>query len=370
MRPMVVAAVVVVVLLLAAMPLQTRAVDVHQLRIMAAKNNITCMLVFGDSSVDPGNNNHLATSTKANFPPYGKDFFNGLPTGRFSNGRLATDFIADAFWYTKIVKGFLDPQTRTSDVVHGVSFASAGSGYDDLTANLSVSFLSIWSLQNVLPVSKQLEYLRHYKIHLRQMVGEKKTEDIIRSAIFVVSMGTNDFLQNYYAEPIRSKQFSVQQYQDYLISCMSRDVKEMHSLGARRLVMVGVPPLGCLPLIKTLRDETRCDAALNRVAFSFGIKLKERLAILKESLGLRTTYVDIYSSIQRSILNPKRYGFTETSKGCCGSGMFEYGGTCRGLNTCADPTKYVFWDAVHPTEKMYKIIADEALKSIGASLFN
>ena len=62
-------------------------------------------------------------------------------------------------------------------------------------------------------------------------------------------------------------------------------------------------------------------------------------------------------------------GLEETSKGCCGTGTIEYGDSCRGLETCKDPTKYVFWDAVHPTQKMYKIIADEALESVNANLF-
>lgn len=57
--------------------------------------NTTCILVFGDSTVDPGNNNRLATDSKANFPPYGKDFFDGQPTGRFCDGRLATDFVGN-----------------------------------------------------------------------------------------------------------------------------------------------------------------------------------------------------------------------------------------------------------------------------------
>ena len=53
----------------------------------------TTMLVFGDSTVDPGNNNWLQTAAKANFPPYGMSFYGGKPTGRFSNGRLITDIL-------------------------------------------------------------------------------------------------------------------------------------------------------------------------------------------------------------------------------------------------------------------------------------
>jgi hypothetical protein len=50
------------------------------------------VMIFGDSVVDSGNNNNLYTIVKANFPPYGRDFSSHSPTGRFCNGKLATDF--------------------------------------------------------------------------------------------------------------------------------------------------------------------------------------------------------------------------------------------------------------------------------------
>lgn len=60
----------------------------------APKNTtFTAIYVFGDSTMDPGNNDYLDTVFRSNFPPYGKDFFNHTPTGRFSNGRLTTDFL-------------------------------------------------------------------------------------------------------------------------------------------------------------------------------------------------------------------------------------------------------------------------------------
>lgn len=338
----------------------TEAIDITLLRLLAAKNNMTCVLVFGDSSVDPGNNNRIDTTNKGNFPPYGKDFINGRPSGRFTNGRLATDFIAEALGYKKIIRGFLDPHLNKIDMLHGVSFASAASGYDDLTANLS----------SVISLSQQVVYLKHYIIHLRRLVGANKAEELINNAVFVISMGTNDFLQNYFLEPERSKQFSVAQYEDFLITSMSSAIKEMHSIGARRVVVVGVPPFGCMPLVLTFRGETKCDEALNKLALSFTTKLKQKLTSLKGSLGIKTSFVDIYTIIRTVIQNPKSHGFTEALKGCCGTGTFEYGTTCRGLATCSDRTKYVFWDAVHFTESLYRILADEALETIGIDLLS
>lgn len=54
------------------------------------------VMIFGDSVVDAGNNNNLATLVRADFPPYGRDFVQHKPTGRFCNGKLATDFTGTA----------------------------------------------------------------------------------------------------------------------------------------------------------------------------------------------------------------------------------------------------------------------------------
>ncbi|KAG8385486.1 hypothetical protein BUALT_Bualt03G0050400 [Buddleja alternifolia] len=335
-----------------------QATDYNTLRLMASKHNMTCILVFGDSSTDPGNNNKLSTSMKSNFLPYGEDFFNGRPSGRFSNGRLATDFIAEAFGYTNLIKAFLDPAITRNDLLHGVSFASAASGYDEYTANLS----------NVLSISKQLDYFRHYKIRLRNLVGRKESEEIIENAIFVLSMGSNDLLVNYYGKPTRSKQYNLEQYQNYLISCMQTAIKKMHSLGARKLVVVGVPPFGCLPIVRTLKHDVLCDVELNKVAFMFNLKIQRGLKTLNEP-SFRSIYADIYDITLNVVEHPLKYGFIEPLKGCCGSGTYEYGVTCKNLTTCADRTKYVFWDAFHFTEKMYKIIADAALGIILSFMF-
>lgn len=52
---------------------------------------VPAIITFGDSAVDIGNNDYLSTIFKANYPPYGRDFANKSPTGRFCNGKLATD---------------------------------------------------------------------------------------------------------------------------------------------------------------------------------------------------------------------------------------------------------------------------------------
>lgn len=55
--------------------------------------------VFGDSLVDSGNNNYLATSARADAPPYGIDYPTRRPTGRFSNGLNIPDLISSISTY-------------------------------------------------------------------------------------------------------------------------------------------------------------------------------------------------------------------------------------------------------------------------------
>ncbi|CAI0379738.1 unnamed protein product [Linum tenue] len=55
---------------------------------------VPAVYVFGDSLVDVGNNNHLPVSlAKADFPHNGMDFPTNKPTGRFSNGKNAADWL-------------------------------------------------------------------------------------------------------------------------------------------------------------------------------------------------------------------------------------------------------------------------------------
>lgn len=56
---------------------------------------VPAIITFGDSVVDVGNNDYLPTLFRANYLPYGRDFVNHKPTGRFCNGKLATDITGE-----------------------------------------------------------------------------------------------------------------------------------------------------------------------------------------------------------------------------------------------------------------------------------
>ena len=56
---------------------------------------VPAVFVFGDSTVDVGNNNHrnITAAARANYPHYGVDLPGSAPTGRFSNGLNTADLL-------------------------------------------------------------------------------------------------------------------------------------------------------------------------------------------------------------------------------------------------------------------------------------
>lgn len=78
-------------------PLALVALFLFELALQGAAGHLVpAVFVFGDSTVDVGNNNFLTGCTvvcKANHPYYGVDYPHHLPTGRFSNGYNLADQI-------------------------------------------------------------------------------------------------------------------------------------------------------------------------------------------------------------------------------------------------------------------------------------
>jgi hypothetical protein len=104
------------------------------------------VFVFGSSLVDNGNNNFLNGSVvRTDYLPYGVDFPLG-PSGRFSNGRNLIDALGELLHLPGLVPPFADvPAARGRAALHGVDFASGGSGILDNTGQLTVSGVSWFS---------------------------------------------------------------------------------------------------------------------------------------------------------------------------------------------------------------------------------
>ncbi|KAF9690080.1 hypothetical protein SADUNF_Sadunf01G0158600 [Salix dunnii] len=317
---------------------------------------VPAIITFGDSAVDVGNNDYLPTLFKANYPPYGRDFVNHKPTGRFCNGKLATDITAETLGFKTFAPAYLSPEASGKNLLIGSNFASAASGYDEKAA----------SLNHAIPLSQQLEYFKEYQSKLAKVAGSKSAS-IIKGALYLLSAGSSDFLQNYYVNPYLNKIYTADQYGSYLVGSFTSFVKSLYGLGGRKLGVTSLPPLGCLPAARTIFGfhENGCVSRINTDAQNFNKKINAAAKSLqKQHPGLKIVVFDIFQPLYDVVQSPAKNGFKEARKGCCGTGTLETTALLcnqKSIGTCPNATEYVFWDSVHPSQAANQVLADALL---------
>jgi hypothetical protein len=185
-----------------------RSSSKHDIKPAAStkEHDIPAVFAFGDSTLDPGNNNRLLTMVRADHAPYGRAFPAGVaPSGRFSDGKLITDYIVAALGIKDLLPAYHANGLTHANATTGVSFASGGSGLDDFTAHgalVSTFESQIGDFQQLL-----------------SRIGEPQASDIAAKSLFILSAGTNDVTMNYYTMPFRVLNFpTIDRYHDYLIS--------------------------------------------------------------------------------------------------------------------------------------------------------
>ncbi|KAL4387002.1 hypothetical protein GQ457_09G024100 [Hibiscus cannabinus] len=135
----------------------------------------------------------------------------------------------------------------------------------------------------------------------------------------------------------------------------------LYQLGARKIVVNNAFPIGCQPHLNLGGDcyQGGNERALffNPMMYNFTKDLSSRLP------GLQLVLVDLYKIFEDVFKSPASYGFTQVKSPCCSK--IDAGITARCIanaELCKDRSKYVFFDAINPTESMHFIWAKRLLK--------
>ncbi|KAK3025561.1 hypothetical protein RJ639_041039 [Escallonia herrerae] len=325
----------------------------------SAAQQVPAMYVFGDSLVDVGNNNYLKVSlAKADFPHNGVDYPGGKPTGRFSNGKNAADFLAEKVGiptsppYLSMVSKAKSKKS-TASFVAGVSFASGGAGIFNGTDE---------RYRQSLTLTQQVGYYSTVYESLVQQLGTSAAHDHLAKSVFAIVIGSNDIL-GYFKAGSKSnlpKEGTPQQFVDSMISTLRQLLKRLHGLGARKYVITGIAAVGCCPSQRKQNKTGNCNEEANFWATKYNEGLKSMLQGLKSELkDINYSYLDTYSIFHDFIQNPATYGFTELKAACCGLGNLNADVPCIPISTyCSNRNDHLFWDLYHPTEKAAGIMVD------------
>ncbi|KAK8941261.1 GDSL esterase/lipase 7 [Platanthera zijinensis] len=319
------------------------------------------MFIFGDSLIDNGNNNFIPTMARANYFPYGIDY--GFPTGRFCNGLTVTDYGAKLLGLPFPIP-YLSLQSKSPEILQGVNYASAAAGILDATGRHYGARITFNGQISLFEKTLNTQFAS-------LMPNLAKLLDYVTSSIFIVNIGSNDYINNYLLPGLytSSIEYAGDAFADLLINNLERQLMSLYRLGARKIVLVGIGPLGCIPsqLFQHNSTDGGCVDSVNKQVSLYNERLEPLLRRLNSTLpGSFFVYENIYGTFMDMILNPARYGFRERNQACCGNGR--YGGqlSCLPLQTpCLRRDQFIFWDSFHPTQAANKIVAERCYTPSG-----
>lgn len=106
---------------------------------------------------------------------------------------------------------YLSPELRGQKLLVGANFASAGIG---ILNDTGIQFV------NIIRMYRQYEYFEEYQNRLSALIGASQAKTRVNQALVLITVGGNDFVNNYYLVPYsaRSQQYPLPQYVKFLIS--------------------------------------------------------------------------------------------------------------------------------------------------------
>ncbi|KAJ8458123.1 hypothetical protein OPV22_031049 [Ensete ventricosum] len=280
---------------------------------------------FGDSNSDTGG---LSAAFGPAPPPHGETFF-GAPAGRYCDGRLIVDFIAQGLGLP-FLSAYLD--SVATNFSHGANFATAGSTIRRQNTTLFQTGYS--------PFSLDVQSWQFAQFKSRSQIAYKKgdfrdelpPENYFSKALYTFDVGQNDLTSGYVSNMTTDE---VKATIPDILDKFTVVIKGVYGLGGRFFWIHNTGPFGCLPYV------------LDR-------------------FPIRAPEVD----------RVDKHGFEHPLVACCGhGGKYNYNihwgcGSKTIVNgtevlvgkACQHPLKRICWDGVHYTEAANKWVYDQIVE--------
>ncbi|XP_026412814.1 GDSL esterase/lipase 7-like [Papaver somniferum] len=194
---------------------------------------------------------------------------------------------------------------------------------------------------------------------LQLQLGQDKAQEVIESSVFYLSLGKDDYINFLHPDSsgVRHR-FSKEVFTQILVNQMIRVVKDLYNENVKKIVCMGIGPLGCAApraLWESSRDNDShhpsltssnsgtgsgwqvCMEDVNDLVLEYNALLSERLLDLNFELpDAHIIFCDVYQAMMDIISFPRRYGFENVNRSCYGSGR--YGGMvgCQAIEMACD----------------------------------
>ncbi|HUR57995.1 MAG TPA: autotransporter domain-containing protein [Opitutaceae bacterium] len=280
---------------------------------LAQNRTFTSQYSFGDSLSDTGNLFALTLRTQPP-PPY----FNG----RFSNGPVFVELLGNP-----IATASTAP-TRRGNLNFATGGATAGPGSPVPNLGNQVSLF------------------------------QQQSAPVQPTDLFTVLAGANDLIAVLSAPTTPTNPAALDVAGANAARAVATNVRALVGLGARNVVVAGLPNLGATPRSLASGGPGGAGAAFGlRASNAFNNELRAQLGpIATGTADLNLVYVDLQGILDRVILDSRALGFNNATS-------FFLAPSALGGGV-GDPNGYVFWDDIHPTAHTHALLAAIILEEL------
>jgi len=282
------------------------------------------VFIFGDSLSDSGNNAVVLAPSVTPVPISGNSFIPTFPyaSGHYTNGSV---------WAQTFASG-LGLSANPSLAPGGTDYAFGGARTGPLTPNPFPGGLFD-------PFPPSLETQAAFFLFQHANVAPS-------SALYVVAGGGNNARDALIAIAGCTTVACVNAIIQSTAGAFARDIgaidAELELAGAKKIVVWDVPDIGDAPAVRAAGA-----AALGTlVAASMNAALQAAIAS-----DLDVQLFDLFGLVDHIVTDPGAFGLTNVTDACA---QF----------TLCDPSKYLFWDGIHPTSAGHLIIGDAMLAQV------
>jgi phospholipase/lecithinase/hemolysin len=288
------------------MPLILLALQAH----VVQAGQFTQIVAFGDSLTDVGDVYLATNGTFPAAPPYAP--------GRFTDGPVWVEQLASRLGLPALQPG----------LAGGTDFAFGGA---ETHSASGLSSLGVPNLDTQIGL-----YL-------------KAALSFTSSQLIVLWGGGNDFLNAGQTDP------------SVPVANLGQEITTIAHDGGRYFLVPNLPPLGDTPDV--MAKGPAAVSALNALSLQFDSLLAAEVTTLSRTLGVTIYSLDVAANFNQIVQNPSAFGLTNVTGQAVANGPGNEG---MPGPVAASPDQYLFWDGIHPTETIHRILGNAAFAQVTA----
>lgn len=310
------------------------------------------LYVFGDSLSDNGSDLNLSTAIHNLNPAFPLVPAAPGSNGRFSNGKVAVDYVAEGLGLP-LTAHYVTPPFL-GGATGGTNYAQGGATSGTINASLPATIPN--GMGGTLPTGFNgvTSQIADYKA---------STAAADPNALYVVWGGANDFVHLGSVPTAPGCGTGAAAAVCTAVTNIAAAVTSLVAMGAVHIVVPNLPDLG--KTAQSIAGGPVVQAGATALAVGYNTGLASAIGGIAAATGADIKLFDVFTFFDSVLADATAYGFTNTTDACLIGPADSINSVLSPACAAAGPDQYIFWDGIHPTTKAHQFLGAAMLAAIG-----